>query len=64
MGIGGWFGGLAGAVAGILLVASFMAPDQARTSRTVLAWNAARVGSLVVLAGWFVLWLLPSLIPG
>jgi len=64
MSIGGWIAGLVGTVAVIVLVASFMAPDKARTGRTVLAWNVARVGSLLVLGAWFAFWLLPSVMPG
>lgn len=64
MGIGGWIGGLVGVVGVVVLCASFMAKDQGRTRRTVVGWNVARVGSLVVLLGWFALWLLPSVIPG
>ena len=61
MGIAGWIAGIVGVV---VLVASFMAPDQGRTRTTVIGWNVARVGSIVLLAGWFALWLLPSVIPG
>jgi hypothetical protein len=63
MGIAGWIGGLVSVVGVVVLAASFMAPDQGRTTRTVVGWNVARVGSLLVLAAWFTFWLLPSLIP-
>ena len=64
MDIGGWIGGFVGVVGVVVLVASLMAPDQGRTRATLVGWNVARVGSLVVLLGWFALWLLPSVIPG
>jgi hypothetical protein len=64
MGISGWIAGIVGVVGVVLLAASFMAPDQGRTRTTVIGWNVARVGSIVLLGGWFALWLLPSLIPG
>ena len=63
MGIAGWIGGLVSVVGVVVLAASFMAPDQGRTRRTVVGWNVARVGSLLVLAAWFAFWLLPSLMP-